>query len=512
MELLDANGYISNEFLTYAEQRKYQLDTLYTQLIEAEKENIQKIRDYFKTLIKVYNLLYGIIESKLLENDLHTATRYYKEYEIIYTELKNYVSTYAEKSRIAEIVYDLEIPDTIHHITNIDIQTKIKYAIEDHYKKADSISLENEAVSLMTHMYESTFRHDFPDDNIYENTYYYLSNNYDSATTQINLLRCLYEHGYHTDVDAVKETLKHIAAKDTGDEAHLLYAYINLRYPNSFITKRIRQIYENIIGDVEKKLRHHRRNKYKKIQIQFQNEHILRKLSHDSYGLPCIEEQFRNRLDQILIDRRFMESDKQSKDEHKFYYALIEASTNAGLYLITSKCRDNIYCFTDGAQEYIVIEAFKKNYTVDLVKHLSAEDLQNMARIKPKIHTYGRGLEIVNAVKKEFRTSSMERKAGVVLKKYGISFQREVNIGAKCIKNLPYDIGFTYKNTKCLIECDGQQHFKSSDFFGGDEAFERTVKHDKIKTEYAENNGYKLLRIAYYENINDKICHFLANI
>ena len=54
----------------------------------------------------------------------------------------------------------------------------------------------------------------------------------------------------------------------------------------------------------------------------------------------------------------------------------------------------------------------------------------------------------------------------------------------------------------CLIEYDGPQHFKSVDFYGGEEAYEKIQIRDHIKDEYCLTNNIKLVRIPYTEMSN----------
>ena len=56
---------------------------------------------------------------------------------------------------------------------------------------------------------------------------------------------------------------------------------------------------------------------------------------------------------------------------------------------------------------------------------------------------------------------------------------------------------------KCLIEYDGEQHFKSMSYFGGEERFNDQQKKDNIKNDYCKQNNIELLRIPYwgFENI-----------
>lgn len=78
---------------------------------------------------------------------------------------------------------------------------------------------------------------------------------------------------------------------------------------------------------------------------------------------------------------------------------------------------------------------------------------------------------------------------------FQISFDNLQNIRGN---KMYYDFGI-YKDGKicCLIECQGEQHYKPVDFFGGSKAFEKQVEHDKLKQEHARLNGYDLIEIPY---------------
>lgn len=62
---------------------------------------------------------------------------------------------------------------------------------------------------------------------------------------------------------------------------------------------------------------------------------------------------------------------------------------------------------------------------------------------------------------------------------------------------LPFD--FYVLDYNLLIEYDGEQHYNSSEYFGGEEKLKSTQKNDEIKNEYCKNNGISLLRIPYWE-------------
>lgn len=44
---------------------------------------------------------------------------------------------------------------------------------------------------------------------------------------------------------------------------------------------------------------------------------------------------------------------------------------------------------------------------------------------------------------------------------------------------------------------DGEQHYRAIDFFGGDEAFNTQVIHDRMKRDFATEKGITLLEIPY---------------
>jgi rubrerythrin len=68
---------------------------------------------------------------------------------------------------------------------------------------------------------------------------------------------------------------------------------------------------------------------------------------------------------------------------------------------------------------------------------------------------------------------------------------------------LPFD--FYLPKYNVLIEYDGIQHFEAANFYGGECGFLIRQKSDKIKTEFAKANDIKLIRIAYNENVEEKL-------
>ncbi len=85
--------------------------------------------------------------------------------------------------------------------------------------------------------------------------------------------------------------------------------------------------------------------------------------------------------------------------------------------------------------------------------------------------------------------------------------------GCKDKKTLPFD--FYLPDLNICIEYDGEQHFRPVTFNGTDLAvcernFETTKKHDEMKNKYCEDNGIRLIRIPYYENVKEKLDLLLA--
>ena len=83
--------------------------------------------------------------------------------------------------------------------------------------------------------------------------------------------------------------------------------------------------------------------------------------------------------------------------------------------------------------------------------------------------------------------------------KYDTQFKYE---DCAYIKPLPFDFAIFSSSgeIKCLIEYDGEQHFKFVKVFHGDEeGFKLQKKRDKIKDDYCSKYGINLIRIPYTE-------------
>lgn len=106
------------------------------------------------------------------------------------------------------------------------------------------------------------------------------------------------------------------------------------------------------------------------------------------------------------------------------------------------------------------------------------------------------------------RESKAERYISDFLANKNIDFERQKKFpNCKNKFSLPFD--FYLPKLNIIIEYDGEHHFMDNCFTKklevSERIYKRTVEHDKIKNEFCKENNIKLFRIAYYENLNEKL-------
>ena len=99
------------------------------------------------------------------------------------------------------------------------------------------------------------------------------------------------------------------------------------------------------------------------------------------------------------------------------------------------------------------------------------------------------------------KTSQYERRIDNWLKNNELKYEREVKFSE--LGKLRFDFKVYLKDKFILIEMQGQQHYKASSKFGGQEAFEVLQKNDKKKVEFCQKNNIQLIIIKYDENIEE---------
>jgi len=94
------------------------------------------------------------------------------------------------------------------------------------------------------------------------------------------------------------------------------------------------------------------------------------------------------------------------------------------------------------------------------------------------------------------KISKLEEKTIKYLKKNQIIFKREKKFSK--LKQKRYD--FYIKDLDCLIEVDGEQHFKYIyHFHRTNKGFKNSILKDIKKNHYAISNNFHFLRISYKE-------------
>ena len=158
--------------------------------------------------------------------------------------------------------------------------------------------------------------------------------------------------------------------------------------------------------------------------------------------------------------------------------------------------------FSSTSEEFIkrCKKVHNDRYTYDLVEYKNGRGIVKIicpthgefSQVADK-HLQGQGCPTCNF-------SYGQRQVGIVLEKLGIVFESEKKFcNCQDIKLLPFDFYFSINDIHFLIEFDGRQHYESIAFFGGVDGYKLTQHHDAIKTQFALDNGFILIRIPYTE-------------
>ena len=122
----------------------------------------------------------------------------------------------------------------------------------------------------------------------------------------------------------------------------------------------------------------------------------------------------------------------------------------------------------------------------------------------PDKHLGGQGCDKCNM-------SHLERETMQALEKYGIKYEYQKKF--KWSKRQIFD--FFLPSYNIVLECQGIQHFKPTDFAGkgmewAKKEFQKNIKRDNTKKQMCECNNLDIHYINYDENIEDKIKKILS--
>jgi len=96
-------------------------------------------------------------------------------------------------------------------------------------------------------------------------------------------------------------------------------------------------------------------------------------------------------------------------------------------------------------------------------------------------------------------------------KQYNVIYQhRPFFLTSPIGGRMSYDVFIAGLNV--AVEYQGKQHFEPVEFFGGEEAFRKTVERDKLKKELSEDHGVRLVYINHWENITPELIRERVNV
>lgn len=145
--------------------------------------------------------------------------------------------------------------------------------------------------------------------------------------------------------------------------------------------------------------------------------------------------------------------------------------------------------------EYIVLGNYINYHTKILMKH-NIDGCNRIFEVSPS--SFIRGNTRCSCGK----FSKGEYKIGKILQSNNIKYSSQYMFDdCKNVNSLRFDFAIFDKNNtlKYLIEYDGEQHFRSVEYWGGDDYFNYTKLNDQIKNNYCKEKSIGLYRIPYWK-------------
>lgn len=109
------------------------------------------------------------------------------------------------------------------------------------------------------------------------------------------------------------------------------------------------------------------------------------------------------------------------------------------------------------------------------------------------------------------KSSKGERNIASCLKELHIKYEPQKHFpDLKAHNTLSYD--YYIDSLRVLIEFQGEQHYFPVKIYGGLPSFKKQLFHDALKQEYADKNGYTLIKIPYILDTRKKVMSLLNSI
>lgn len=148
--------------------------------------------------------------------------------------------------------------------------------------------------------------------------------------------------------------------------------------------------------------------------------------------------------------------------------------------------------------DYVFLDAYVNNKTKLRVVH---NKCNNIYDVTPSDFIQGYRCPYCNSSKGETLITKL-------LDTFNISYEpQKIFDSLRDAQPLSYD--FYIPDQSILIEYQGIQHYQPVDHFGGKSQFKLQQKHDKMKSDYAKDNGYNLITVPYTEDTFSKIKKYL---
>lgn len=152
----------------------------------------------------------------------------------------------------------------------------------------------------------------------------------------------------------------------------------------------------------------------------------------------------------------------------------------------------------DKYYDYSLVNYIDTNTEVEII----CKKCGNHFKMKPTKHLIGQGCSYCHT------KSKLHKEILSFLEKYNIIFEEEKKYDwmKNSLTNAHYSLDFYLPDFNVAIECQGLQHFKSVEFFGGEIAYQNRLRMDNEKYELCKRNN---INILYYSNLKIDYPYFV---